>query len=99
MLVPRGCLLVSLLMLASSPPAQAARFKVGTFVTPAAGGTQTIVHGLGRPPKALILWTTGAQTLGTINPSHQLAVGLSDGTTSLSVATNSDDNGGGVSAT
>src|SRR3954470_8389799 len=34
-------------------------FKVGSFQTATATGTQTIAHGLGQVPKALILWTEG----------------------------------------
>src|SRR5262249_42181293 len=34
-------------------------FKVGSFQTSTATGTQTIPHGLGQVPKALILWTEG----------------------------------------
>jgi len=34
-------------------------FKVGSFQTSTATGTQTIAHGLGQVPKALILWTEG----------------------------------------
>ncbi|HEY7172610.1 MAG TPA: C25 family cysteine peptidase [Vicinamibacterales bacterium] len=34
-------------------------FKVGSFQTSTATGAQTIAHGLGQVPKALILWTEG----------------------------------------
>ena len=34
-------------------------FKVGSFTKSAATGNQTIAHGLGQVPKALLLWTEG----------------------------------------
>ena len=34
-------------------------FKVGSFTTSLTTGTQTIAHGLGQVPKALLLWTEG----------------------------------------
>ena len=47
--------------------------------------TQTIAHGLGQTPSALLLWTSGSTAAG-FNNSDWSALGMTDGTTSYSTA-------------
>jgi len=70
-------------------------FTVGSFTksTSAAPVTQAVVHGLGVAPKAVILWTNG-KTDTTLGAGFLYAFGMTDGTTSASAATASDDNAG-----
>jgi hypothetical protein len=70
------------------------KVKKGTFVKSiaAAPAVQNIT-GLGFQPKALILFTSD-QTAEGFNDSYSFAMGFSNGTTSRSVATKSDDNAG-----
>jgi len=67
-------------------PAQAQRFKVGSFVK--TSGTvsvdQAVAHGLGEAPKALILWTD-AKSSESFSAEVALSFGFTDGTTSRSV--------------
>ena len=65
---------------------------VGSFTkaTGVAPTSQTITHGLGETPKALILWTDG-KTSETFTPSFLFAIGASDGSTSRSVALASEN--------
>ena len=67
-------------------------FRVGSFTksTGAAPATQTIAHGLGEAPKAIILWTDG-KTNEAFGASYMFGFGMSDGTTSKSVATASQN--------
>ena len=87
----RLLLAVGVLLLVSGwvRPASAQVIKVGSFTksTGLAPATQVVPHGLGRPPKALILWTdrSGAG-YGFVH-----AFGMTDGTTSRSVAMASQD--------
>ncbi len=62
-------------------------FKVGSFTKSTAGAptTQTIAHGLGSVPKAIILWTDG-RTNESMGTSFLYGFGMTDGTTSRSVA-------------
>ncbi|NIN69482.1 MAG: hypothetical protein GTO63_33320, partial [Anaerolineae bacterium] len=52
--------------------------------------TQTVAHGLGTTPKALILWTNG-KTNESFSASYLFGLGFTDGTTSYSVANASAD--------
>ena len=65
--------------------------KVGSFAK-AAGAGQTVAHGLGQTPKALILWTDG-KTNETFSTDFLYAFGMTDGTTSKSVAMASRSSG------
>ncbi len=87
--LPFGLSLVASLLavLLGAAPADAQRFKVGSFtksttVAPPGTVTQVVPHGLGNMPKALILWTNRSAA----NRSFLYAFGMSDGTTSRSVA-------------
>jgi hypothetical protein len=65
-------------------------FKVGSFQTATATGTQTIAHGLGQVPKALILWTEGRtdQTFSTsssIAYRSSAASGVASGTLTMAI--------------
>ena len=68
-------------------PADAQAIKVGSFAksTGVAPVTQTVNHGLGQTPKALILWTDG-KINENFTDSFRYAFGMTDGTTSKSVA-------------
>jgi len=78
--------------------APAYEFRVGTFTKTSATApvTQTIAHGLGRTPKALILYAGYTLNPGTFDDDYGFGIGFTDGTTSKSVSTSSD-NGAGVS--
>ena len=80
---------------ASVSPASAQAIRVGSFTKISAVGTQTVSHGLGQTPKALILWTDG-KTGSTFSANFLYAFGMADGTTSKSVAVASQS---GVGAT
>ncbi|MEW6171853.1 MAG: hypothetical protein AB1510_02120 [Bacillota bacterium] len=81
-------------------------FKVGSFLksTGTAPVSQTVAHGLGQTPKALILWTNG-KTDELFSGSFMFGQGFSDGVNSRSVAVASLDNdlygnyGGAISST
>src|SRR5262245_38881916 len=68
-------------------PATAQAIKVGSFTktTGGAPATQLVPHGLGQTPKAIILWTEG-KTNQSFSPNSLYAFGMTDGTTSKSVA-------------
>ena len=85
-----GLLAVSGLLRAA--PALAS-FAVGSFTksNAVAPTSQTIAHGLGETPKAIILWTDG-KTSESFSPSFVFGFGVTDGTTSRSVGTASQDN-------
>lgn len=62
--------------------------RVGTFTAPTADGTQTITHGLGATPKALLIFTTRqADELpsGGFSQNYRLSTGMTDGTTTRQV--------------
>jgi hypothetical protein len=63
-------------------------FKVGSFTksTGGAPAAQVIPHSLGSVPKAIILWTDG-KTNQTFSGDYLFGYGMTDGTTSKSVAT------------
>jgi hypothetical protein len=61
----------------SDGPASRVAFVVGSFVKSTTVGGQTVAHGLGQVPKALILWTAG-KTAGPTE-DYTYAVGVSDG--------------------
>jgi hypothetical protein len=58
---------------AGPPPA----FAVGSFVKPTSPGGQVVPHGLGVPPKALLLWTIGKPAPGS-SADYSYAFGVSD---------------------
>ena len=65
--------------------------KVGFFIKKSgATGTPTIMHYLGVEPKAIIIWSDGQDVEGNTGDYH-VGFGFSDGTTSHSIATSSDD--------
>ena len=72
-------------------PASGQWIKVGSFAK-ASGAGQTVAHGLGQTPKALILWTDG-KTNETFSTDYLYAFGMTDGTTSKSAAMASRSNG------
>ena len=85
-----GVGLVSALLLSlcwAQPGSAQTVVKVGSFLksTGGAPASQTVPHGLGQTPKALILWTDG-KTDENFSASFQYAFGMTDGTTSKSVA-------------
>ena len=62
----------------------------GKFTVPAATGNQTIAHGLGTTPKAIILFTPAiVSASGSFNARE--AIGVTDGTTHRSISTFSDN--------
>ena len=73
-------------------PAQAQTFKTGSFVKTSGTATvdQVIAHGLGEAPKALILWTN-AKSNESFSAELALSYGFTDGTTSYSVGTASQN--------
>ena len=72
-------------------------FATGSFIKPITGApfAQTIPHGLGQVPKAIILWTSKLPN-ETFAAGYWSSIGFSDGTTSKSVATSSQAAGAGV---
>src|SRR5438132_8140601 len=62
--------------------AQASSMRVGTFTktTAAAPVVQSVAHGLGEPPKLVILWTAG-KTDELVSTSYAFSIGASDGAT------------------
>ena len=92
---PRVLGALTVLGLGGLAPAWASgTFTVGSFTksTSAAPVTQAVAHGVGSTPKALILWTNG-KTGTTLGAGFLYAFGMTDGTTSASTATASDDDG------
>src|SRR5262245_23193937 len=83
-----ACTLLALA--ASAVPATAQVVKVGSFAksTGVAPVAQVVPHGLGQAPKALILWTDG-KTSTAFSAGFLYAFGMTDGTTSYSVAATS----------
>jgi hypothetical protein len=75
-------------LLGAAHPAEAQTIKVGSFVKISTTGLQTVPHGLGVPPKALILWTNG-KTNESASANFLYAFGMSDGTANYSVAASS----------
>jgi hypothetical protein len=57
----------------------------GVNVKQVGGQTNVVAHGLGLTPKAVIIWTEG-ETNSVFNTNSMYAFGVSDGTTSRSVA-------------
>lgn len=60
--------------------------KVGTFTTNTSTGAQVVTHDLGEVPKGAIFWAIGRSATGFGGGSAYPAIGVSDGTTNLSVA-------------
>src|SRR6516165_6894256 len=73
-------------------PAAAQIIKTGSFAKATGGApvAQSVPHGLGQTPTALILWTDG-KTNNAFSGSFQYALGFSDGTASASVAATSQN--------
>jgi subtilisin family serine protease len=65
--------------------AAAEAVKTGSFNKATSTGTQTITHGLGVTPKAILLWAVG-ESNESFRSSFHLAYGMSDGVTSRSMA-------------
>jgi hypothetical protein len=84
----RALATLTFLFLLAAGPARAASYKVGSFTKTTAGAPagQSVAHGLGEVPKALILWTNG-KTNESFSPDAFYGFGVSDGTTSASVST------------
>ncbi len=59
--------------------------QTGYFQEPASPGTQTIAHGLGVVPQALLLFTAGPNQLNNVLTNWHFSIGMTDGTTSRSV--------------
>lgn len=80
------CVALAAALLGASP--SLAGVTVGSFTkaTGVAPASQTIAHGLGETPKALILWTEG-KTSETISANFLFAFGATDGTVSRAVGT------------
>lgn len=86
-------LLALFISLLAEPAFAAASIKVGNFnkSTAASPASQTITHGLGETPKALILWTASFQVDGAFRQHLRFGFGISDGTSSKAVAVSSED--------
>ncbi len=81
--------------LISGGPTQAdVAYKVGNFTKRTSTGSQVITHNLGKTPKAIILWTSGQTSDGTVGSAYHYAQGISDGTTSYAFSAASQDNVG-----
>ena len=83
-------LLVLLFVLLFPSITQAGVFKVGSFIKRSGTGTQSVPHGLGITPKAIIFWTN-SKTNESFSGSFQFAFGVTDGTTSRSSSAASQD--------
>jgi len=86
--------LIAVVGLGAPFPARASgTFTVGSFTksTSAAPVTQAVAHGVGSAPKAIIFWTNG-KTSTSLGSGFLYGFGMTDGTTSKSIATSSDDN-------
>jgi len=77
-------------ILAAARSGRADEFRAGSFTksTGGAPASQSVAHGLGATPKALILWTVG-KTGSSFATHHHFSIGFSDGTTSKSVTASS----------
>jgi hypothetical protein len=73
-----------------APPPPGAVFAVGSFTKLTSTASQAVPHTLGQVPKALILWTIG-KTNENLSSGFYYGVGISDSSTSLSLATSSRD--------
>ncbi|MET0591318.1 MAG: hypothetical protein ABW133_01375, partial [Polyangiaceae bacterium] len=73
-----------------APPAPGAVFAVGSFAKSGSTGSQTVTHGLGQIPKALILWTIG-KTNETQSGGFSYGLGMSDASASYTVAASTRD--------
>ncbi|MDH4137186.1 MAG: hypothetical protein OEW09_10800, partial [Anaerolineae bacterium] len=62
---------------AAAPETTLPTYKVGSFIKPAASGTQVVPHGLGETPKAIILWTN-AKTSESFGTDFNLGFGVTD---------------------
>lgn len=69
-----------------------AGFVVGSFTKSTTGApvTQTVAHGLGQTPKAMLFWTDG-RTGTTLGANFFFGFGMTDGTNSGAIATSSTD--------
>jgi len=86
--------IVALSIILAGPVRAGSSFKVGSFTKSTSTGTpvsQSVAHGLGVTPKALILWTGGC-TGESFAASYLFGFGVTDGTTSRSVGASSQDN-------
>lgn len=73
--------------------------KVGTFVSPTTTGNQVVTHGLGEPPKALIIISNRSSLAsGSSDLDFWHLFGVSDGATSRSYCVNSRHNATGASS-
>ena len=71
--------------------AASAVIKKGSFIKSTAVASQTVAHGLGETPKAVILWTSGGSTDGAFRGGFRFGFGVSDGVTSKSASAASND--------
>jgi hypothetical protein len=87
---------VGVLLLAAVRAASGAEFRVRTFakVTGPAPASQTIAHGLGEPPRALVLWTVGKTPGAAASAGFHHAIGASDGVRSSRSAAIASQDGG-----
>jgi hypothetical protein len=97
--LPAIALLAIVALVCASRPARAqAVFKVGSFtksITTSgcpASCTNTVPHGLGVTPQALILWTSGGVSENIGGHSYWWGFGVTDGTTSRSTSASSKYN-------
>jgi hypothetical protein len=91
----RAIVMLAMAALVCAPrPALAQVFKVGTFTksTGTAPASQTVAHNLGVTPKAIIFWTSGGVSGSLFLGSYSWAFGITDGTTSRSTGTSSQNN-------
>ena len=82
----------ALVMMATTVEAQS--FKTGSFLKTTTAGSsipQTVAHGLGTEPKAIIFWMS-ANSGGAFFTNQIFAFGMTDGTTSISSSAASQHN-------
>jgi hypothetical protein len=73
-----------------APPPPGAVFAVGSFSKSGSTGSQSIAHGLGQVPKALILWTIG-KTNESQSSGFYYGIGMSDASASYAIASTARD--------
>ena len=73
-----------------APPPPGAVFATGSFSKSGSTGSQSVAHGLGQVPKALILWTIG-KTNESLSSGFYYGIGISDSSAGYAIATTARD--------
>ncbi|MBP7965003.1 MAG: DUF11 domain-containing protein, partial [Caldilineaceae bacterium] len=79
-------------LISGGPTVADVAYKMGNFTKRTSTGSQVITHNLGKTPKAIMLWTSGQTSDGTVGSAYHYAQGISDGTTSYAFAAAGQDN-------